>query len=110
ADDPSSISVMAWELPNTDTTLDEWWEMNLEDVTRVFRNVETAEPENVTMGGVHARKYVYTAELGEFSYKIMQTASVKNGSVYLITYTSLADTYDAHLEEVNNMISFFLYR
>ncbi|MBR5444826.1 MAG: hypothetical protein IKV57_01805 [Clostridia bacterium] len=110
AEDPSSVSVMAWELPHTDTTLEEWWTMNMEDVTRVFQNVEAAEPENVTMGGVHAQKYVYTADLGEFSYKILQAASIKGGSVYLITYTSLAETFDSHLEEVNNMISFFQYR
>ena len=109
-EDPSSISVMTWELPNTDTTLDEWWQMNLEDISMVFQNVEPAEPENLTIGGVHGQKYVYTADLGEFSYKILQAAAIKSGSVYLITYTSLADTYDAHAEEVNNMISFFLFR
>lgn len=110
AEDPSSVSVMAWELPNTDTTLDEWWEMNMEDITMVFQNVTADEPENVTMGGVHARKYVYSADLGEFSYRICQTAAIKNGSVYLITYTALADTYNAHIEEVDNMISFFQFR
>lgn len=109
-EDPSSISVMTWELPNTDTTLDEWWQMNLEDISMVFQNVEPAEPENLTIGGIHGQKYVYTADLGEFSYKILQAAAIKSGSVYLITYTSLADTYDAHAEEVNNMISFFLFR
>ena len=94
AEDPSSVSVMAWELPNTDTTLDQWWEMNLEDITMVFQNVTVEEPENVTVGGVHGQKYVYTADLGDFSYKIMQTAAIRSGSVYLITYTSLADTFD----------------
>ncbi|MBQ8402140.1 MAG: hypothetical protein IJX14_09450 [Clostridia bacterium] len=109
-EDPSSISVMAWELPNTDTTLDEWWAMNLEDISMVFQNLEAAAPENLTIDGVHGQKYVYTAELGEFSYKILQAAAIKNGTVYLITYTSLADTYDAHIEEVNNMVSFFLFK
>lgn len=109
-EDPSSVSVMAWELPHSDTTIDQWWEMNMEDVTRVFRNVEAAAPENVTMGGVHAQKYVYTADLGEYSYKILQAAAIKGGSVYLITYTALADSYEAHLEEVNNMIAFFQFR
>ena len=110
AEDPSSVSVMAWELPNTDTTLDQWWEMNLEDITMVFQNVTVEEPENVTVGGVHGQKYVYTADLGDFSYKIMQTAAIKSGSVYLITYTSLADTFDSHLEEVGNMVAFFQFR
>lgn len=108
-DDPSSVSVMTWELPHTDTTLDEWWEMNLEDISLVFQNVAIEEPENVTVDGVYGKKYTYTADLGEFSYKIQQTAAIKGGSVYLITYTSLADTYDTHLEEVGNMVSFFTF-
>ncbi len=106
-EDPSSVSVMAWELPHTDTTLDEWWEMNLEDISLVFQNVVVEEPENVTMDGVYGKKYTYTADLGEFSYKIQQTAAIRSGSVYLVTYTSLADTFDTHLEEVGNMLSFF---
>lgn len=110
AEDPSSVSVMAWELPHSDTSLDEWWSMNLEDISIVFQNVEVAEPETLTLGGVHAQKYVYTADLGDYSYKIQQTAAIRSGSVYLVTYTSLVDTYDTHLEEVNNMLSFFLFR
>ncbi len=110
AEDPSSISVMSWELPNTDTTLDEWWTMNLEDISRVFQNVEVAEPETLTLGGAHAQKYVYTADLGEFSYKIMQTAAIKGGSVYLVTYTALTETYETHVEKVNQMLGFFLFR
>ncbi len=109
-EDPSSVSVMAWELPNTDTTLDEWWAMNLEDISRVFQNVEAAPPETLTLDGVHAQKYVYTADLGEFSYKIMQTAAIKGGSVYLVTYTSLVDAYDAHVGEVDQMIGFFRFK
>ena len=108
-EDPSSVSVMAWELPNTDTTLDEWWAMNLEDISLVFQNVAVGEPENVTLDGVHGQKYTYTADLGEFSYKIQQTAAIRGGSVYLVTYTSLADTFDSHLEEVGNMLSFFRF-
>ena len=108
-EDPSSVSVRAWELPNTDTTLDEWWAMNLEDISMVFQNVEVSEPENAMLDGVHGQKYTYTADLGEFSYKIQQTAALRGGSVYLVTYTSLADTFDSHLEEVSNMISFFRF-
>ena len=36
ASDPSSVSVMAWELPNTDTSLDDWWELNRSELESVF--------------------------------------------------------------------------
>ena len=35
-EDPSSVSVMTWELPASDTTLDDWWSMNQEDIQMIY--------------------------------------------------------------------------
>jgi len=110
AEDPSSISVMTWQLDPLNMTLEEWWAINLEDINMVFQNVTVETTENITLGQVHGVKYVYTAKLGEYNYKIMQAATVRGGYVYLVTYTSLSDTYDTHLEEVDAMLGFFTFR
>jgi len=110
AEDPSSVSVMSWELDAPDTTVEEWWKDNLADIEMVFQNVAVEAEENITLDQVHGKKYVYSAQLGEYSYRILQAAAVRNGYVYLVTYTSLADTYDSHLEEVNAMLGFFTFR
>lgn len=104
--DPSSVSVMAWELEHTDTTVEEWWDINLEEVKLVFSNVEIVAEENTTVDDLYAKKYEYTASLGEFNYKIMQVALVKNAEVYVFTYTSIADNYDTHLDDVNQMLEY----
>ena len=106
ADDPSSVSVMAWELEHTDTTVDEWWAVNQEDITMVFDNFTLVSEENMTIDELYAKRYVYTASLGDFSYKIMQTAFIKDATVYLFTYTSTPENYDTHLEDVYQMLDF----
>ena len=109
-DDPSSVSLMAWELEHTDTTLDEWWEMNRAEISVVFSDVEEISAENTTLDGTYAKKYVYTAKLGEFSYKILQVACIEGGDVYLFTYTSLPDHYDAHLDDVEQILRYVVIK
>ena len=109
AADPSSVSVMVWELPASDTTLEDWWTMNLEDIQMVFKDVEVISETDTTLNGAYARTYVYNASLGEYQYTIQQTAAIHGYEIYLITYTSLADNFAAHEEEVAAMLSYFTF-
>ena len=112
ASDPSSVSVMAWELPNTDSTLDDWWALNRDELEKVFDNFSLESEENMTLNksGLYAKKYVYTAELGGYGYRYMQVAALKKGAVYLFTYCSVEENYDSHLETVNDMLNFLIIK
>ena len=112
ASDPSSVSVMAWELPNADTTLDEWWELNREEIEKVFANFTLESEENMTLtrDNLYAKRYVYTAELGGYGYRYMQVAALKGTSVYLFTYASVEENYESHLEAVNEMLDFLIIK
>lgn len=105
--DPSSVSVMAWDLEYTDTAVDEWWATNMSEIESVFTNVKQESEENLTMSEVYGKKYIYTATLGSYDYKIMQAACIKDATVYLFTYTSLPENFDAHAEEVSDMLKYF---
>jgi len=76
----------------------------------VFRDVELISETDATLDGVYAKTYVYNATLGEYQYTIQQTAALKDMAVYLVTYTSLADTFDTHEAEVSEMLDFFTFR
>lgn len=104
--DPSSVSVMAWALPNTDTTVEDWWETNVGELTQVFDNFTLVEEKNATVDEAHGKSYTYTASLAGVDYKYMQVAFVKGGSVYLFTYTSIPENFDSHLEDVAEMLEF----
>ena len=110
ASDPSSVSVMAWELEHTDTTVDEWWAVNQEDVNMVFDNFVLESEENTTINDLYAKKYIYTASLGEYDYKFMQAACIKDSTVYLFTYTSVLDNFDSHLDEVAEMLEYLIIK
>ena len=112
ASDPSSVSVMAWELPHADTSLDDWWAMNREEIEKVFSNFNLESEENltVTKDSLYAKKYVYTGELGGYAYRYMQVAAIKGTAVYLFTYASVPENYESHLESVNEMLGVLIIR
>ena len=100
--------VTSWDLPNTDTTLDEWWETNLDEIKNVYTDVTVEDSENILIDGNHGVKYTWTGTLGDYTYRVLQAATVKNGNVYLFTYTSLPDLYESHMEDVDQMLEFLL--
>ncbi len=108
--DPSSVSVMAWELEYTDSTLEDWWEINKTDIELVFSDVEVISEDNTAMDEIYAKRYVYSASLGENRYKFLQQAVIRGGEVYVFTYTSLEDNYDTHIEEVEDILGFFIFK
>jgi len=110
AADPSSVSVLAWDLDYTDTTVEEWWETNVNEVGIVFDEINVETEENITMSDVYGKKYIYTASLGDFKYKIMQAACIKGSAVYLFTYTAIPENYDLHLEDVSLMLEHFIIK
>ena len=105
-DDPSNVSVTAWDLEYANSTVEDWWEIEKADIALVFSNVEITSESNTTVDGIAAKKVEYTASLGENNYKIMQVAAVKKSVVYVFTYTSVVDGYDSHLEEVEAMLNY----
>lgn len=108
--DPSSVSVMAWELPNTDTSIDEWWAMNREEIEKVFADFALESEENAEIDGQYAKKYVYSASVGGYAYRYQQVAAVKGTSVYLFTYASTPENYEKHLDEVNKMLEYMILK
>ncbi len=110
ASDPSSVSVMAWELEYSDSSLDDWWKTNTEDLALTFSNLQIVDEQNTTLNDNYAKRYTYTADLGANTYKFLQEACIKNGNVYVFTYTSLSDTFDSHLDEVEEMLSFLIIK
>ena len=93
-----------------DTTVDEWWQTNVNEVGVVFDNINIESEENITMSEVYGKKYIYTASLGDFNYKIMQAACIKGSSVYLFTYTAIPENYDLHTEDVAAMLEHFIIK
>jgi len=107
--DPSSVSVMAWNIEDSSVTLDSWWETNVADIELVFDNFNLEDSSNALLDGMAAKKYVYTASLAEHNYKFIQVSCITRGMIYLFTYTSAPDVFDTHIEDVDLMIENFKF-
>ena len=72
-----------------------------------YEFIEKSEP---TLGGRDALRCVFTATIGEGHYKVMQVITTYKNYFYVLTYTSLPENFDSHLDEVNGMIGVFEFR
>ncbi len=107
--DPANVSVMSWEMPYYDSTVDEWWQDYTEEFTTVFTAFSLESSESTVLDGTAARKYVYTGTLGANTYRYTQYAAVREGVVYLITCTELASAESDHAEEFSAVAAAFTW-
>ena len=97
--DPANVSIMSWEMPYYDSTVEEWWQGYTEEFSTVFTEFVQESDESTVLDGTAARKYVYTGTLGANTYRYTQYAAVRAGVVYLITCTELASAETDHSAE-----------
>ena len=73
-------------------------------------NLESEENLTLTKDNLYAKRFVYTADLGGYSYRYMQVAALKGTSVYLFTYASVPENYEKHLDAVDEMLGFLIIK
>ncbi len=109
--DPSNISMTAFELDRSITSLDDYWKLYEEDFVKHFPELEYIENgTDIKLDGSPAKQYIYTVNMGEDSYKLMQIVSIRNNQVYIFTYTALETAYDTHIEDVLAMLEYFCFK
>lgn len=100
--------------------IDVFWESYAEDFSETFgdtmkyidengEEVDSPSPIKTTLGGFEANKYTYTARVTGDIYKFTQVVCIEAGYVYILTYTAVTESYDEHLEDVENIISNFRF-
>ena len=85
----------------------------LPDFKVIENNTEDALAEEVaplTIAGKETITFEYECTLSGHTYKYMQAVTMKDDFYYIFTYTSLAENYDKHLEEVNSIISYITFK
>lgn len=97
--------------PDTTMTIDEYFLSCEEEYKKTVPAYERlGEPLERTVSGRLAYSYTYSATVEGVQIKIMQTILTYNGTVYSITYTALADRFDAHVADVEAMLGAFTLR
>lgn len=116
SDDYSNVSMTCMIIdPDEMDELEEYKTITLAELASVlpdFKVVETPVDSDIpeedraplTLGGREAISFEYECTLSGKTYRYMQVVTLKDDFFYLLTYTSLAENYDAHLEEVAGII------
>ncbi|MBO5702543.1 MAG: hypothetical protein J6S71_08895 [Clostridia bacterium] len=117
SDDYSNVSFTCMVIdPGKTDTLETYKTTALEEFAAVLPEFkEIAREEKLDENGVKVPDPViadketlvfeYECKLGEDHYKYMQAVTMKDNFFYIFTYTSLADNYDKHTAEIENIIS-----
>ena len=116
SDDYSNVTMTCMVIdPDEMDELEEYKAITLAELESVlpdFKVVETPvdsdipeeEKAPLTLGGRDAISFEYECTLGGKTYRYMQVVTLKDDFFYLLTYTSLAENYDKHLEAIGGII------
>jgi hypothetical protein len=123
--DASSVVMNQWNLKDGITTVEGWWEQYADVFAETFRDFALESEEECFLGGLKARKYVYTAKMatgekdpasedadkqaGLETFRFMQVATIYRGMVYVFTYTSTTAIYESNLAEVQQILDNFKF-
>jgi len=119
-EDKSNVSVITMTSTNAYASFEEYIDEYVGSLADTFSNFEYIESESliptadrpetgVTLGGSTAARIVYTIKVGDATYKYMQVVTAVGYYIYTLTYTALTSHYDAHLDEVYQMIKEFKF-
>ena len=137
--DPTNICMMSFGLKDMTMTYSEYWDSYEDQFKAIYTNFEMVDASETILGENTAGKYVYTATFfggtadttaaettGEAAeadstdeakktsdgvdYKFMTLVVVKNGSVYILTYTALASSYDNNISDFTEVIKNFRFK
>lgn len=108
--DATSISAAAYGMSYTDKTADDWWKSFEEDMQGLYTDISDVTEEGAELGGVSGTKYTFSASLNGQQYNFIITAALRSNYIYYITYTSVPEFYEDHLEELDDVIANFAFK
>lgn len=113
--DLSNISLVAMNLSGDDNYLtpEDYWESYKADLAATFPDIaydeDTANGISLLLDGTAAMKYSYTATVTGTAFHFQSVICIKNGTVYLLTYTAQPASYERNLESVQSIIDNFKF-
>lgn len=111
-EDRSSVSVVPYLPDEEEMSVAEYFELCAKGMTNTagedFRIL--SQDEKIDLGGRQATVYVYTYRVGQTVYQYKQVIAAYGSMIYSLTYTATPENYEAHLDEVDDIIKAFTFR
>lgn len=111
-DDRVSVSVVPYLPEDAEMSVGEYFELCSKMMTNTAGDdfVILSQGDKVDLGGRQATVYVYTYRVGETVYQYKQVIAAYGSMIYCLTYTATPESFDAHLEELNDIIEAFDFK
>ena len=109
--DTTNVTVTMY-MPDTDMTAETYWqEKCLPEFTAAFSAFTVVEEgTDTTLGGVNAKKYVFTFEMDGVKYQLIQIIVVEGSMVYTLQYHATETNYPNHTDVFESIRSAFRFR
>ncbi len=102
-----NLNIILQDLSDNPMTLDEYTALSLKQAEQLLTDFKLIESNAAALAGNPAHKIIYTATQGQYNLKVMQSYTIKNDVVYLLTYTAEVDGYQISLETAQQIIDSF---
>ena len=122
SDDYSNVSFTCMVIePGKMDELEEYKSVSIEELGAILPDFKVIEKDTtedaladevapLTIAGRETVTFEYECTLGGQTYHYMQAVTMKDDFFYIFTYTSLAENFDKHTEEVNSIISYITFK
>ena len=122
SDDYSNVSFTCMVIePGKMDELEEYKSVSIEELGAILPDFKVIEKDTtedaladevapLTIAGRETVTFEYECTLGGQTYRYMQAVTMKDDFFYIFTYTSLAENFDKHTEEVNSIISYINFK
>ena len=102
--DNSNVSMTCMLMDEGLTTTEAYAAYAKAALASVLKDYEDiGETTETKLGGKPAVSFEYKAKSGETVFKWRQTVTIKSDTFYILTYTSTAEKFDSHLEELDKI-------
>lgn len=103
--DRSNVS-MTCMAPSENMSLDDYVTVCQKELEAYIPNyAPVGEVSDTVLGGKNGKCFDYTASIGDTNYKYRQIVVINSNMFYIFTYTSTPEGFDAHIEDVEKIIS-----
>ena len=96
--------------PDKEMTAEEYFEACEEEFEDRLEGYEFIGKEERKLDGKSAVSYTYNLTADETVFRIMQTVVTRDGLVYSVTYTAPEESFEDHLEDVEDILDAFDFR
>lgn len=111
--DSSNVTVTSFALSREQygISIEEFWKSYEEDLFSIGQDFayDEGSPEAILLGGQPAMKYSYTATVTGIPCHFVQVVCLYHFNVTLLTYTAQEGAYARHLEEIDDILTHFLF-